>query len=229
MILDAFVPLFCRLHTFLDSKPWQPVCTKFAVRRFLAFFLQLGPAGPLLLGIADSSFLFLPFGNDLLLVVLLARDWRLFPAYVPMAAVGSTIGVFLLDVVCRKGGEEGLKRMLKPKRFEYMKSQMEKRAGVAISVACIAPPPFPFTIVIVAASAFAYPRARLLIVVLLMRLARFSLIGLAAVKFGRQILQIARSPAFTWAMFVFITICAIGSTISVIGWIKRSRHPPTAA
>jgi len=35
-------------------------------------------AGPLVLGIADSSFLVLPFGNDVLLTVLIARNhaWR---------------------------------------------------------------------------------------------------------------------------------------------------------
>src|SRR5215813_8851689 len=90
--------------------------TNSPVRRLLAFFLHLGPAGPLLLGIADSSFLFLPFGNDLLLVILLARNHEHFWIYVPMAALGSTMGVLLLDMVCRKGGEEGLKKMLKPKR-----------------------------------------------------------------------------------------------------------------
>jgi len=41
---------------------------------FFRFLIRLGLLGPLLLGIADSSFLFLPFGNDLLLVIVLARD-----------------------------------------------------------------------------------------------------------------------------------------------------------
>src|SRR5581483_4181029 len=172
--------------------------TKSTVRRFLGFFLHLGPAGPLLLGIADSSFLFLPFGNDLLLVILLARNHQHFWIYVPMAALGSAIGVFLLDMVCRKGGEEGLEKMLKPKRFEYLKQRMAKRAGFAIALACLAPPPFPFTAVIAAASAFAYPRAHLLAITFLARSLRFSLVGLAAVLFGRQILQIAGSRPFFW-------------------------------
>ena len=194
------------------------------VRRLFGFFLHLGPAGPLLLGIADSSFLFLPFGNDLLLVVLLARDHHRIWLYVPMAALGSTIGVFLLDLVCRAGGEEGLKRMLKAKRFEYLKKKMAERAGFAVALAGIAPPPFPFTAVIAAASALAYPRARLLAIAFAARVVRFSLIGLAAILLGRQILRIARSPVFFWAMVAFITLCAIGSAISINGWMKHGRR-----
>ncbi|HWZ33565.1 MAG TPA: hypothetical protein VNX18_19625 [Bryobacteraceae bacterium] len=190
---------------------------------FFRFLIRLGLLGPLLLGIADSSFLFLPFGNDLLLVIILARDDSLFPLYVPMAALGSTIGVFLLDAVCRKGGEEGAKKMMKPKRFTYLKKRMAQHAGVAIAVACIAPPPFPFTAVISAAAAFAYPRIRLLAIVFVMRLVRFSLVGLAAIVWGRKVVRIAESSQFVWAMVAFTILCAVGSAISVVSWVRRSR------
>ncbi len=193
------------------------------MRRFLGIFLHLGALGPLLLGIADSSFLFLPFGNDLLLVISLARDHRLFATYVPMAALGSTIGVLLLDIVCRKGGEEGLKKKLNPKRFEMLKSKIDQRAGFAVALACIAPPPFPFTAVIAAASAFEYPRAKLLLIAFFTRALRFSLVGLAAIEFGGGILRIARSTPFLYTMWAFIAFCVVGSVISVYGWLKR-RH-----
>lgn len=193
------------------------------VRQALVFLLHLGPVGLLLLGVADSSFLFLPFGNDLLLVLLVARNHKMYPIDVPVAALGSAIGIFLLDLVCRKGGEEGLKRMLKPKRFEALRKRIDKGAGWAVAVACIAPPPFPFTPVIAAASAFEYPRKRLLAIGFVMRTVRFALVGLAAILLGSQILQIAKSPQVTWAVYGFIALCAVGSTISVVQWIRRSR------
>jgi membrane protein YqaA with SNARE-associated domain len=193
------------------------------VRHWFGILLRLGLMGPFVLGIADSSFLFLPFGNDLLLGILLARDHHRFPLYTISAALGSMVGIFLLDAVCRKGGEEGLKRMLKPKRFEYVKKKIKENAGVAIAIACIAPPPFPFTAVIAAASAFQYPRVKLLTIAFVMRLVRFSLVSWAAIRFGREILTFARSPAFRWSMVAFITICAVGSVISVTQWIRRSR------
>ena len=193
------------------------------MRQFLAWLLHLGVFGPLLLGIADSSFLFLPFGNDLLIVVLTVGTHGHLPLYVLTAAIGSTLGVLLLDVVCRKGGEEGLKKMMKPRRLEYFKQRMANRAGVAIGLACLAPPPFPFTLVIASASAFEYPRRRLLGLVFIARSVRFSIVGLLAIRFGRQILRIARAPETSWIMLGFIAICLLGSVFQVAQWVRRSR------
>ena len=99
-------------------------------RPLFLFFLHIGAFGLVILGILDSSFLFLPFGNDLLLVVLTARHHENLPLYVLAASVGSATGVLLLDLVCRKGGEEGLKKMVSPKRLDYLKKKMSQNAAV---------------------------------------------------------------------------------------------------
>ena len=44
------------------------------VRHVAQWLIHLGVFGPLLLGILDSSFLVFPFGNDLLVVALTARN-----------------------------------------------------------------------------------------------------------------------------------------------------------
>ena len=128
-----------------------------SIRDLLVFFVRLGPFGLLLLAVADDSFLFLPIGSDLLTVVLVARNHQKFLLYVLAAAVGSTIGVLLLDLVCRKGGEEGLKRLVKPRLLGYLKQRMEQHAAAVLIVACLAPPPFPFGAAIAAASASGPP------------------------------------------------------------------------
>lgn len=193
------------------------------VRQFLVWLLRLGPAGPLILGIADSSFLFLPFGNDLLIVILAARAHAHMPLYVLAAATGSTLGVVLLDALCRKGGEEGLKKMMKPARLAYFKRRIQNRAGIAIATACLAPPPFPFTLVIASASAFEYPRRRLLGLVFITRAVRFTIVGVLAIRYGNQILRIAALPQTQWIMLGFIALCAAGSAYQVAQWIRRSR------
>lgn len=194
-----------------------------SIRHLLDFFLQFGVLGLLLLTIADDSFLFLPVGGDLLMVILVARNHSQLLVYVLAAAVGSTIGVFLLDLVCRKGGEAGLKRIVKPKLHAYLKSKMERNASVVLVVSCLAPPPFPFGAAIAVASALQYPRLRLLTVVFLARIARFLLVGWAAVHFGRHILRIARSPEFLWCMGGFIALCLVGSVIEVTRWVHRGK------
>jgi len=194
------------------------------LRPLFVWLLSLGLFGPLIFGIADSSFLFLPFGNDLLVVILTVNNRPHLPWYVATAAIGSTLGVLLLDAVCRKGGEEGLKRMMKPRRLEYFKRHMSNQAAIAIGLACLAPPPFPFTVVIASASAFAYPRARLLGLVFITRAVRFGIVGWLAIRFGRDILRIAREPETTWIMLGFIAVCIIGSAFQIMQWVRRSRR-----
>ncbi len=194
------------------------------LRHLFLWLLRVGVFGPLLLGIADSSFLFLPFGNDLLIVILTVRNHSHLALYVASASIGSTLGVLLLDAVCRKGGEEGLKKMMKPGRLEYFKQRMTNQAAVAILLACLAPPPFPFTLVIASASAFEYPRQRLLGLVFFARSIRFTIVGLLAIRYGRQILRIARAPETTWIMLGFILLCVLGSAYQVTQWVRRTRR-----
>src|SRR5271157_4289055 len=96
------------------------------LRHLFAYLLHLGALGLVILGVLDSSFLFLPVGNDILLVVLVARHHALLPVYVLAAAFGSAAGVVLLDAVCRKGGEEGLKKMVSLKRLNHLKKKMKE-------------------------------------------------------------------------------------------------------
>ena len=194
-----------------------------SVRHLLDFFLQYGVFGLLLLSVADDSFLFLPVGSDLLTVLLVARHPSQLPLCVLAGATGSTIGVLLLDLVCRKGGEEGLKRLVKPRLLGHLKRQMERHAAVVLIVSCLAPPPFPFGAAIAAASALQYPRPRLLVLVFVARTVRFSLVGWSAIYFGRRILEIANSTEFMWIMAGFIAFCLIGSIASVIHWVRIGR------
>jgi len=190
------------------------------IRQLLAFFLQLGAFGILLVSIADDSFLFLPIGSDLLTVVLVARNHQRLALYVLAGALGSTIGVFFLDLVCRKGGDAMLTRLVKPRLLGYLKQRMKKHAAMVVIVTCLSPPPFPFGAAIAAASALQYPKVRLLTLVLVSRAVRYSLVGWAAIYFGRRILRIAESTEFEWIMGGFIAFCVIGSVMSIIQWVR---------
>lgn len=181
------------------------------------------------MGVMDSSFLFLPFGNDLLVVGLVARHHDGFLLYVLSAVCGSTLGVFLLDLVARKGGEAGVQKVAGPKRFDYLKRKIAERGGTAIVVGCLAPPPFPFTMVVATNSALGYPRRRLLWTVALSRTVRFLILGLLAIKFGRTILRIANSEPFKWTMIAFIVLCLIGSVFSILKWVRSKPASQPAA
>jgi membrane protein YqaA with SNARE-associated domain len=192
-------------------------------RPFLFFLFHLGYFGPFVMGILDSSFLVLPFGNDLLIVGLVAHNHHGLPFYVVSAACGSTVGVSSLALVARKFGEEGIRKVAGNKRFDRLKKQIGERSGIAVAIGCLAPPPFPFTMVIAAASAIGYSLWRLLAINFFSRAVRFTVLGFLAIKFGTQVLRIAHSSAFVWSMVAFIALCLVASIFSIWHWFRSTR------
>ncbi|MCU1236449.1 MAG: rane protein [Candidatus Solibacter sp.] len=195
------------------------------------FFWKLGGPGLLLLGILDSSFLFAPLGNDLLVVTMSARARTIHAMlyYAFMSTAGSVLGCLLVDVVLRRAGEKGLQKQLPRKRLEYVKCKVEKNAAWALVLASILPPPFPFTPFVMAAAALQYPRWRMLAIIGAARMARFTILGALALRFGKNILQWVQAPALQWFLIGLVVVCAVGSVISVVGWIRRSRTPRSPA
>jgi membrane protein YqaA with SNARE-associated domain len=191
-------------------------------RPLLHFVFHIGYFGPVVMGVLDSSFLFLPFGNDLLVIALVARRHEGYLLYVLAATVGSTLGVLLLDLVARKAGGSGVKKMAGRRRFDYLRKKIGEHGALALMIGCLAPPPFPFTMAVVTLSALKYPRWRLLLIVAAGRAMRFLLLGFLALKFGRVVLHVARSSAFTYSMGVLAALCVIGSIISISKWFRRS-------
>jgi membrane protein YqaA with SNARE-associated domain len=198
---------------------------KHVSRALLAFFWHFGGPGLLVLGILDSSFLFAPLGNDLLVVAMSARyhSWAKMLYYAGMSTIGSVLGCLLVDLVLRKAGEKGLEHHLPKKRLEYVRKKVEKNAAWALIVASIAPPPFPFTPFVMAAAALQYPRAKMLVIVGAARMVRFTVLGALAMEFGKSILSWAESGTVQGVLMGLVVLCTVGSIISVIGWIKRSR------
>jgi membrane protein YqaA with SNARE-associated domain len=198
---------------------------KHFMRPLVHYVLLFGGPGLLVLGILDSSFLFAPLGNDILVVVLTARhrSVAMMLYYVAMSTIGSVLGCLLVDLVLRRAGEKGLEKHLPPRRLEYVKRRVNRSAAVALVVAALAPPPFPFTPFIMAAAALQYPRKKMLAVVGAARLVRFGGLGVLALFFGRQILHWANSGLVEGLLIGLIVLCTVGSVWSVVGWIRRSR------
>src|SRR3954453_9044425 len=191
----------------------------------LALFWKFGGPGLLVLGILDSSFLFAPLGNDLLVVALTARKHSipLMLYYAGMSTIGSVLGCLLVDVVFRKAGEKGLEKHLSKRRLQYVKRKVTNNAAWALVIASIAPPPFPFTPFVMAASALQYPRKKMLAITGAARMVRFTALGFLAYFYGKRILKWAESDIVQWILIGVVVVCAVGSILSVVGWIKRSR------
>src|SRR5580658_6911068 len=105
-----------------------------ALRTVAAFFFSLGGFGLLLLGLLDSSFLFMPLGNDLLVVALTAARPSRMLYYVLMATVGSVLGVDFTRWVSAKGGRKGIEGDHKSRRTAYVERKVTEHGGIAIAI-----------------------------------------------------------------------------------------------
>lgn len=190
----------------------------------LRTMLRLGIPGLFLMSALDSSFLVLPFGNDLLLIALVSsnRDSLIWIAYVVVSAAGSVLGVFVIDLLMRKAGEKGLERFVKPKRLEQLKQKLENKLGITVFITTLLPPPFPFTPVIMTASALQCSRKKLFGAVFVGRIIRYTAEAILALFFGRRVIAYFNSDVVSYFVYALIGLAIVLSTLSLLRWFKRS-------
>lgn len=195
------------------------------MRAVLRFFLHLGFFGLLGMGILDSSILFLPFGNDLLVVALTARQPHRFWLYALGATAGSLMGCTITDFLSRKVGEKGLENIVDPKRVAKLQERLKKHSFWVLGGSALMPPPFPFTIFLIAASAIQIPRWRVLTSVGAGRFLRFVILSLLARRYGTHLIALSKRDEFRYFIIGLAVISVIGSVLSVMKWIRSSRRP----
>jgi len=183
----------------------------------------MGVFGVFLFSVLDSSFLVLPFGNDLLLIGLTSSDRHGFAwiGYVFAAAVGSVIGVLLTDIPMRATGESGLQRFVSSTTIEKLKKKIETNAAITVLVTSLVPPPFPFTPVMMTMSALQYPRSKLLVTVFFGRLVRYTVEAILALYFGRKLIRYINSDRFAYVVYGLMAIALVLSVFSVIKWLSK--------
>ncbi len=193
-------------------------------RLVLRTMLRMGMPGLFLMSALDSSFLVLPFGNDLLLIALVSanRESWIWIAYVLVSAVGSVLGVFVVDLLMRKAGEKGLERFVKPNKLERIKQKLENKLGITVLVATLLPPPFPFTPVIMTASALQCSRRKLFGAVFVGRIVRYTAEAILALYFGRRVIAFFNSDAVSYFVYGLVAVGVVLSTLSLLRWLKRS-------
>jgi membrane protein YqaA with SNARE-associated domain len=197
------------------------------LRSLAIFFYSLGGFGLLLLGTLDSSFLFMPLGNDLLVIALTAAHPERMLYYASMATIGSVIGVAFTHWVSAKGGRKGIEGGHKSRQIAYVERRVHEHGGIAIATAALMPPPFPFTPFIVVAAALQYPLRRMLLIIAACRAVRFATEGALAMIYGRRIIGMAQSPYVEGFIVALIAVSIAGSAWSIMNWRRdfKSRVP----
>ncbi|HYN83733.1 MAG TPA: VTT domain-containing protein [Pyrinomonadaceae bacterium] len=189
-------------------------------------FGRMGALGFFVLEALNSSFLYLPLANELLMLSFVRSErggpwsWAL---YVLMAAAGSAAGVALVDPLMRGAGEKGLARFVKPERTKKLKAKLKDKTGRVVFFVSLLPPPFPFRPVMLTAAALQSPRRQMLLGVFCGRLVRFSAEAVLVVYFGRKLIKYLQSDAFEYVLYAFTAVAVAGSALLIWKWVGGSR------
>ena len=107
---------------------------RFAATIF-ALVMKFGGIGLLVLGILDSSFLIAPWGNDLLVVAMTARNRTVSHMlyYAAMSTIGSVLGCLLIDRTLRPLGAKGLEKHLSKRRLARVQKSVGQNAAMALA------------------------------------------------------------------------------------------------
>ena len=189
--------------------------------------LALGGPGLLVIALLDSSFLSLPEGNDLLIVVLsTGRSWERMAYLVLMTITGSVIGCSLLYWAGRRGGDF-VNRPPRRERLKQFEDTYRKWGLWAVLVPSILPPPTPFKVFVLSAGVFKVPYVRFLVAVLLGRSIRYFLWGILAVLYGEWAKQVLEGSLQTVGAMLFGALVLMTAGYFVWKMMKRKSQQGT--
>jgi len=153
-----------------------------------ALLKPLGIWGVFVIAAADGSFLGLPL--DAVVASYVYQDHARFWLYAILAAAGSAVGSSVLYLIGYAGGEALLRKRIPPARFEKIRRSFDEHEFWALMFPAMLPPPTPFKLFVLAAAGFEMNYGHFVLAIFLGRLARFLILSLLTIKYGKQVVQV---------------------------------------
>ncbi len=138
--------------------------------------------------------------------------------YALMGASGSAFGSILIYAIGYKGGEELLRKRIKPEKFEKFHGMFDKHPFWSLMFPAMLPPPTPFKLIQLTAAASEMSLAHYLLAIFLGRLLRFLILGLLVLKFGPNFVRFAGGVAKQHLTVVLVILGAAS-----LAWLLRRR------
>ena len=177
-----------------------------------AWASAMGGVGLFVIAFLDSSLLSFPQVNDLLVIVLSAKDPDRMPYYAAMTTAGSLAGCMVLYVLARRGGEPLLAKRLNGRHIARALALYQRFGLFAVLVPALMPPPVPFKVFVVLAGASAVTPWRFAAAVIAGRGIRYFGQGYLAVVYGDRAIEMIG----TYGTEVAIGLAMIALTAGVV-------------
>jgi len=183
--------------------------------------LDAGGIGLFLASFLDSSFLFLPEVNDVLVLWMVTQHKHLIVYYVAMATCGSLAGCLTLHYLAGKSGEMMLRRKYSTEKIERVSSWFRRYGSMAILIPALSPPPVPFKLFVLLAGVAKMPVGKFVAAIIVGRGIRFSTTGLLAIYYGDRAVRFGRE--YGEILLVLITSILLVSCVVYLFVRRRSR------
>ena len=183
-------------------------------------FLSTG--GLFVLAVVESTiFFWFPFGVDIAVILLAARDEERRWVYPLIATAGSLAGTAATFWMGKKIGEKGLEHYVPERRLKAVKERVKQKGAIAVALLGGIPPPFPFTPFVLASGALKVKFALFIGTLAAVRLARYGAEALIAARVGRAALRWLNSDAMQFAVGILILIALAGTGVALYGLTRR--------
>jgi membrane protein DedA with SNARE-associated domain len=183
---------------------------------------SIGGLGVMCLAIGDSSFISLPEGNDLLIVLLsTGKSWGYMAYYVGMTILGSVIGCLLLYSIGRKGGSVMLRKRFSEESIRRAERLFERYGILTVAIPSILPPPMPFKIFVLSAGVFRLNTLEFLVAVTIGRTIRYSMWGILAMFYGNSVKLYMQQNLGVIGMILFGGF-TIAFTVMLLCFLRRT-------
>ena len=184
--------------------------------------------GAILLGALDSSlFVFVPFGNDAVVVYLCARDPSLFWLYPLLVTAGSVAGAAGTYLIGVKIGDAGLSRFVARRRLERLRNRVKDIGALAMGLSAILPPPFPMTAFVLTSGALKVGMRRFFLVFTVARLIRFGIEAALARRYGASVLRVLQSDVAQQIVIGLVILSIVGTVVAIVQAWRSTRRPRT--
>jgi membrane protein YqaA with SNARE-associated domain len=183
--------------------------------------LDAGGIGLFLASFLDSTFLFLPEANDVLVLWMMTQHKPLIAYYVAMATGGSLVGSLTLHYLACKSGERMLRHKYSAEKIERVSSWFHRYGSMAILIPALSPPPVPFKLFVLLAGVAKMPAGKFIAAIIVGRGIRFSTIGLLAIYYGDQAVRFGRQ--YGEILLVLITGILLVSCVVYVVDRRRSK------
>ena len=177
-----------------------------------AFASSLGGPGLFLVAFLDSSFISLPEINDVIVVMMVARDEALMPYYAGMATLGSVSGCLVLYLIGRRGGEALLRKRFGGPRLEQAMRWFQRLGVMAVLISALLPPPAPFKVFVLLSGVTKVPIATFCGAVVLGRGIRYFGEGALAVRYGDEAILLLQTHGARASAVLAVVALLVGVT-----------------